>query len=168
MSSQTTTTPANRPNLQERGRRAEQREVNLHEPADPRNPNPHRHPANHWKTTHPPACRKHGKTGGERHRTTQDHRKNPTTNQHPGVSPPHKEHMRNPTPLYEGRNRLGRTGGDIHNEIHVEIQRGPPTGGSRQPSLYFSCYSVIDVDPLEESEIRRRFQPWPSCDPCSA
>ena len=75
MSSQTTTTPASRPNLQERGRRAEQREVNLHELADPRNPAPHGHPVNPCKTTHPPACRKHGKTGGERHRTAQDRRK---------------------------------------------------------------------------------------------
>ena len=84
MSSQTTTAPASRPNLQERGRRAEQREVNLHELADPRNPNPHGHPANHWKTTHPPACRKHGKTGGERHRTAQDRRKKPHRKPTPG------------------------------------------------------------------------------------
>ncbi|MDF4086831.1 hypothetical protein, partial [Bifidobacterium catenulatum] len=56
-----------------------------------------------------------------------------------GVSPPHKEHMRNPTPLYEGKNRLGRTGSDIRNGIHVEIQRGPPTGEVDSPR----CISVV-------------------------
>ena len=38
MSSQTTTAPADRPNLQERGRRAEQQEINLHENPQSRNP----------------------------------------------------------------------------------------------------------------------------------
>ena len=38
MSSQTTTAPASRPNLQERGRRAEQQEINLHENPQSRNP----------------------------------------------------------------------------------------------------------------------------------
>ena len=38
MSSQTTTAPASRPNLQERGRRAERQEINLHENPQSRNP----------------------------------------------------------------------------------------------------------------------------------
>ena len=89
MSSQTTTTPASRPNLQERGRRAEQRDVNLHVLADLRKSTFRKHRVNRCKTTHPSACRKHGKNGLRTPSRGERPPENPTANQHPGVSQPH-------------------------------------------------------------------------------
>ncbi|MDU2100038.1 hypothetical protein, partial [Bifidobacterium sp.] len=74
--------------------------------------------------------------------------KHPTASQHPGVSAPRKEHMRNPTPLYEGKNRPGHTGSDIRNEIHVEIQRGAADWGKLAALAVFQLLSSVVIQLL--------------------
>ncbi|MDB1419215.1 hypothetical protein PL914_08715, partial [Bifidobacterium adolescentis] len=58
LSSQTTTAPASRPNLQERGRRAEQQGINLHEPVHLRKSAFRKPRKNPCGATHSSACRK--------------------------------------------------------------------------------------------------------------